>query len=455
VQPLTGTIAILGSFLVFFLRPARALAVYIVVLLWYPSFLVVSLGAIDLPAARIVVMSLLVRCLMSNHIRGQFTWMKLDTWVTMAVGVFVGMYIIAVPDMQTVVNRGGFIIDTYFAYFVVRFVITDRNTLLTVLKTVALALVPIALLGVIESVSGWSPFKGLGQYCPWFGEGVEKDEIRWGFKRAVGPFSHAILFGCSFVLFLPLVYFLRHQKGSWHRWAYFLSAITIIGALSSMSSGPWNMLAVAVFCLLLEKRKRWSWPILGGFAFLCVIIAIASNRPFYYVIVSYIDILGGAGYHRALLIDCAIKTFSEWYLCGYCNQDPGWGPNLGGMSITDVTNEYILNGVRYGILGILVLWVLIAVAFSSLFKAYKKFKSVEMKSLCWSLGSILFSVTVVWMSVSFFGQLIPLYYCFLGMIGATYSVAQSGAAEAGVTRIVRRYPVVPGYRQELFMGSNI
>ena len=49
---------------------------------------------------------------------------------------------------------------------------------------------------------------------------------------------------------------------------------------------------------------------------------------------------------------------------------------------------------------------------------YKKNNDPNMKSLYWALGSILFSITIVWTSVSFFGQLMPLFYCVLGMIGS-------------------------------------
>jgi hypothetical protein len=154
--------------------------------------------------------------------------------------------------------------------------------------------------------------------------------------------------------------------------------------------------------------------------FSCILIGIISNRPFYHVIASAANPLGGAGWHRAKLIDLAIENFDEWWRFGYGDKDPGWGPSLG-MTWTDITNEYILRGVRYGILGVIALSVVLVQAFRGLAAAHKKVKLPIAKSLCWTFGSLLFAVVVTWMSVSFFGQLITLFYCCLGMIGSLSS----------------------------------
>jgi hypothetical protein len=152
----------------------------------------------------------------------------------------------------------------------------------------------------------------------------------------------------------------------------------------------------------------------------CVLIGVISNRPFYHAIAGRANLLGGAGYHRAKLIDLAIEHFDEWWMVGYGDKDPGWGPSLG-MAWTDVTNEYILAGVRYGILGVIALCAVLAQAFRDIASTHKKMTQPAMKSLCWAFGSLLFSVALAWMSVSFFGQLATLFYCCLGMIGSLCS----------------------------------
>lgn len=415
------TIGILCSVLVLTLRPKYALVVYITALLWFPDYLRVSIGTIDISVGRIVVTVLLLRCLNNDQLRSQFKWSQLDKWIALSMVVYVGMTLITQPTFASIENRGGFLIDSWFTYLVTRFIVTDREKLISIIKCIGIALIPLAILGCVESITGWQPFVPLRRFRPWnpmTGTEEIRREMRWGLTRAVGPFSHPILFGSGFAIFLPLIYYLRHEKNNWRTFAYMLSAITVVGALSSMSSGPWVMIIVILFCLVMENFKQWLKPMLKFFILSCIVVEILSNRPLYHVIFSRASQLGGAGWHRARLIDVAISHFSEWWLAGYGGKDPGWGHYFG-MSFTDVTNEFILAGVRYGVAGIIILCIVLIVAFRGLISAHKKTTHPADRSLYWALGCILLSVTVVWMSVSFFGQLIPLFYCVLGIIGST------------------------------------
>jgi hypothetical protein len=419
MQGVTLTIALILSVLVIMLRPKYALVAYIIGLLWYPAYLAVSIGTIDILVGRFVVAVLLMRCFFDDKIRRKFKWNRLDTLVTLSMVVYVGAYLITQVNAfsQTMENRAGFVMDTWCAYLATRFIVTDRSTLISVIKCIAVAMVPLAILGVIESVTGWQPFAPLWRFSPWFTGGRYISEGRWGFARAVGPFSHAILFGGVFAMFLPLIYYFRREKGDWGNMTYVISGVVLLGALSSMSSGPWVMVIVVIFCIIMEKHKKLIKPMFIFFVFSCISIGIASNRPFYHVIASWANPVGGAGYHRAKLIDLAIDKFDEWWMVGYGQKDPGWGPYLG-MGMTDVTNEYILKGVRYGILGVIALCAVLATSFRNLISTYRRLKHPAMKSLCWAFGSLLFSVAVAWMSVSFFGQLSTLVYCSIGMISS-------------------------------------
>jgi hypothetical protein len=421
MQDVTLAVAVVISVLVIALRPEYALAAYIAGLLWYPGYLAVTVGTIDILVGRFVVAVLLLRCLCDSRIRNKFVWSKLDTFVTLGMIAFVTPYFItsADPVWATVENRGGFLMDTWCAYLAARFIITSRARAIAVVKCTAIVLVPLAALGVVESVFRWRPFFPLYHYSPWFREGAGgfASEERFGFARAVGPFSHAILFGGGFAMFLPLIYYLRYEKGNWHSLAYVLSVSALVGALSSMSSGPWVMTIAVVFCLMMERRKKWIKPMFVFLVFSCILIGIASNRPFYHVLASWANPLGGASWHRAKLIDLSIEHFNEWWELGYGAKDPGWGPELG-MGFTDVTNEFILAGVRYGILGVIALCLILVTAFRGLISTYRRLTHPAMKSLCWAFGALLFSTVVCWISVSFFGQLMPLFYICLGMIGS-------------------------------------
>lgn len=432
---LTLTVAIVSSALVLVLKPPRALAVFLITLFCYPGYLALTVGTVDFLVGRIVVGLLLIRCLLDDRLRDKFRWNWLDTWVTLST--FIGVLVVCMtrPGMESVINRGGHVMDTWFAYMAGRYCVTNVDQLKTVVKYVAIGLVPLAILGSYESVKHVIVFEPMMQYCPWvvdqFTHGYEP---RWGFTRAFGPFSHPILFGCCFCLFLPLVYYLRHEKGNWKYMAYILCGFLVLGAMSSVSSGSWIMLMVVIAGLFLEKAKFVFKPMIFLSMLMCIIVIIASNRPFYHVAVSYINPLSGAGWHRARMIDAAMITFDEWWLAGYGGQEPGWGRFVG-MSISDITNEFLLAGVNYGIWGIIALGGVTLEAFRSIAAAYKRAAEPLMKSLYWTFGCMLFSVIVAWMSVSFFGQMLPLFYTVLGLL-STAGAKKPQPVAAQVKRVM-------------------
>jgi hypothetical protein len=441
MQGVTLTFALVLSVLVVALRPKYAFVVYLISLLWYPSYLAVSIGTIDILVGRFVVAVLLMRCFFDDNIRRKFIWNRLDTLVTLSMVVYVGAYLITqvVPIAETLEGRAGFLMDTWCAYLAARFIVTDRSKLISIIKCVSVALVPLAILGVIESITHWQPYAPLWRFSPWFRGGPIVSEGRYGFARAVGPFSHAILFGGVFAMFLPLIYYLRHERGDWRNFAYIIAGILLLGALSSMSSGPWVMVIVVIFCLAMEKHRKFIKPLFIFFLISCILIGVASNRPFYHVIASWANPLGGAGWHRAKLIDVAIEKFGEWWMIGYGDMDPGWGEYFG-MGRSDITNEYILNGVRYGILGVIALCAVLARSFRGLISTYRKMSDPIVKSLCWAFGSLLFSVTIAWISVSFFGQLSTLVYCSIGMISSLCSSGFNWQVPSQVS-LLRNHPV--------------
>jgi len=411
MQGVTLTVALVGSVLVLLLRPPYALAAYIAGLIWYPDYLRITIGTLDISAGRIVVTVLLLRCLCSDEIRKNFRWSRLDTLVALSMVVYVGVYCLANPLLSMAFeNRAGFLMDTWLAYMAARFIVTDKETLTSFMKVTAVVLVALAILGVAESATGRFFFLGLKRFRPWRTPLGDETIVkaRWGLGRANGPFSHSIMFGGCFVMFLPLVWALRHHRGYWGKLAYPFSVTAIIGALSSMSSGPWSMLIVTVFCLALEKYKRWAKVVLASFVMLCFVVGAISNRPFYHVLYSYADIVGGDWYQRVKLIDSAIQDFGKWWLAGSGGKDPGWGARYNAP--TDTNNEFIKAGIQYGLLGIITLCAVLAEAFRGLIRASRQTENMELKSLYWAMGCTLAGVIVLWQGVSFFGQMPSIFY---------------------------------------------
>jgi len=425
MQGTTLAIGVLGSILVLLLRPAYALAAYFSVLVWYPDYLRVSIGTIDISAGRIVVAVLLLRCLLNDRLRRKFAWSRLDTWVALSMVVYVVMYCITRPWQEALENRSGFLMDTWLAYLAARFCITDRTELITFAKSIAVILAPLAILGVTEAITGQYFFLLLKRFRVWNTPvGDMTVEGRFGFTRANGPFSHSVMFGSCFVMFLPLIWALRHQRGNWAKLAKWLSAIAILGALSSMSSGPWGMLIVVIFCMALERYSNRVKSVVALFVLMCILVGIVSNRPLHHVLLSFGNLGRGAWYQRAKLIDSGIKTIDEWWLAGYYGKDPGWGAAVG-MAKTDMNNEFLLKGTQYGMLGVIALVGTLALAFRGLVRAFKETTDKELRSLYWAMGCALTGIIVIWQGVSFFGQPVALFHCLLGIIGSSFGLTKN------------------------------
>jgi hypothetical protein len=320
--------------------------------------------------------------------------------------------------MEALENRSGFLMDTWFVYIAVRLIVTDKEILTSFIKGTSIVLATLAILGIFECVTHAQPFLQMKRFRPWntlIGETIV--EGRWGLSRATGPFSHPIMFGACFVMFLPLIWALRHQRGYWGKLAYPLSGMAILGAISSMSSGPWGTLVVVIFCLVLEKYKRWLKTVLVGLAVLCVLAAVGSNRSLHHVLFSYLNLGKGDWYQRARLIDVAIERIGQWWLAGYGGRDPGWGPRTG-MGHTDGNNEFIMAGIDYGIWGVIALCSVLAVAIRTLVRMHNLSNDTVLRSWFWSLGTTLVATIVAWQGVSSFGQMPSIFYCILGVVGS-------------------------------------
>ena len=420
MQELTLILAAVLACTVLLLRPPYAFSVFIITLLFYPVYLVLQLGTVNISVGRIVVTVLLIRCLLNLSVRNKFKWHRLDYWVTFnaLIHIFIAATFWKMPLMASVQNVAGNLMDTYLAYLTARLCLNDDKAIIISMKWIAFALVPLAILGVVESLTGWGPYTHLVVYCPWLEVSEPTLNVRSGFYRAGGSFSHPILFGAVFAMFFPLVFWLRHQSSSWRIISYVIIPVLIIGTLSSMSSGPVMMLIFTICFVMVEHHKNWVKPLLVFLAISCVFVEIFSNRPFYHVLASYADPFSGAGWHRAKLIDLAIEHFHEWWLVGYGQTDPGWGPALG-MSWTDITNHYLITGVRYGMFGVVALFGMLFMSLHMLIQINKVSKNPLLKSWLWALGSVMVAFIISFNAFTVYGQANTLFYCLLGFVGSS------------------------------------
>lgn len=399
-------------------RPITGLVAYLVVLMAYPDFLRVSLGTVDISASRIVITTLLLKCMATPGLVARFRWRRLDVLVALSMATFAGTLLLTTPMESWLENRGGFVMDTFFAYIVVRLIVVDRAAFLTVSKAVAVVVVPLAALAMFESATGWSPYAELGKYCPWAPNRGSEHQMRRGFYRAEGPYGETIMLGLYFTAMLPLVWALRNEPPPWRLYAR-VAAIACIGGLAStLSSGPYTAMIVTLACMSLERAKHLVKPLLICVISLCVIIEIVSNRHFYDVLSDRLALNSTTAWYRSELFEVAIHQLPNYWLVGYGLTDPGWGPLIDGRDKTDGVNDYVVHAMVYGLPGLFAYLAVQIAAITATVRGYRTARTPWGKSCNWGLTSALIGLMVSFWTVSVFTQMVSVYYLLIGLMGA-------------------------------------
>jgi len=435
MEGITLCVGLAAAALVLLLPPRYGILVFLAVLLCYPDYLRIMVFGCTVSAGRLVVITLLTRCLLDEQLRHGFRWTKLDTLVIAADAVYMLAFCCNHADSLTagIKYQSGAMVDTTFAYFASRLIINDRAVLVRLVKAAAIVLVIMAFLGAFEAVTTISPYKGLLKYHFYADRSLgivlfqdqevlvgHGHEARLGFFRAQGPHGHPIIFGASFVLFLPLVWKLfSHTR--WKSLRAPVCGAIVVGGASSVSSTPFTGVFAVLAGLAFERFERWGKQLFVLFILSCVFLEFYTDRPhFYYVFLGRLSIQPNTGYARGRLIDEALKHFPEYWLTGY-GSDPGWGQEVSGTTFTDVTVNYVALAVKHGVFGLL---AYLAIVFNLLFSLWRKYRrSVETfdRNICWALIVSIAVTVVLDLGVTPFGVLPSLYSIVFGIGGSVTS----------------------------------
>ena len=443
MQALTLAVGITAVFLIFFLKPWHGLAIYFTTLLMYPSYLRIPVFGFNVSAQRMVVAALLVRILMDSRLMAKFRANLLDKLVA-------AMFVTGFVSLSITMGFGNFaktysgkFMDSVLVYFVVRLVLVDKATVLKIVKVLAVVLCIAGIMGVLESITGVSVYDGLFQYCPWNIGGTDIAMYeRIGFYRANGPFGVHILFGLSFVAFLPLILLLRQAGGLWRKLTYVFFVAALAGTASSFSAGPYFGAMTILLCLVLKRRREFIKPLLIGLALVVFAGQVISDRGFFYMMGRF-SFNESTAWYRARLIDVAVMKLPEYAFFGYGMVEPGWGPLLDNREHTDVCNQYVLQTVYYGLGGLAIFVGILWAGLAGLIRLGRRAVEPWLKEAAWLVGTALVALIVVFFTVGVFGKFIAVFHALLGIAGCFYAprlIARPAyspravLSEAGVSR---------------------
>lgn len=328
------------------------------------------------------------------------------------------------------IGRMGLVYNTLGVYFLMRCFCESPDDFIRVITFTAILLVPVALEMFHEQLTGRNLFAFLG--------GVpEQVDVRNGRLRSQGPFGNAILAGTVGAVCAPLM------VGIW-RQCYWPARVGLAACLlmvfTSASSGPLMSLLLAGFALVLWRWRQWTRQMRIAAVVGYVLLDLVMKAPAYYLI-ARIDLAGGStGWHRAALIESAIKHLNEWWWAG-TDYTRHWMPTgvRWSENHTDITNHYLQCGVTGGLPSMALFIMQLACGFSYVGAAVRaaEQQQPEHSFLCWALGASLFAHAATCISVSYFDQ----SFLFLCMdLAATVSVRASveRSVSAGESAPARR-----------------
>lgn len=389
---------------------------------------------------RLVMLVGIVRVLVRGEF-AQLTWMPLDKVFAWWVVVSVIFGTLSNPSVSLLVNRLGAAYNAICSYYFFRCLIVDFEDVVTSVRTLLLASLPLAVAMLYESSTGHNPFAI-------FGGVTLVDIFRDGHIRCQGPFRNWILAGTFGATLIPLCVALWQYRPQSRRLVAAGLLASIVITITARSSGALIAMVAGVGGLMFWKWRRYLRLVRRGFVVAIIGLALVMNAPVWYLIAKLSNITGGGGWHRAYLISQAVDHFGQWWLFG-TTYTANWGPAgeviASNPNMMDITNQYIMEGVNGGVLKLLLFVIIIFICFRGIGRRLRA-EGAESPTafFVWALGATLFAHCLSFISVTYFDQIIIIWYWLLAAMalviyspGSSYlavDMAAQGDGEPDLSR---------------------
>lgn len=414
VTPLVVGLLVLACILLLFIKRKYMVLPFLGCGLLIPVSQVVVIFGFHLQAARVLILFAWARLFWSAFLSKQDPFPEMNAvdkvFASWAVCNAI-LYTILWHAVGAFTNRLGFLYSTLGIYFLLRYVVRDRDDVIRAIKVLAVVALPIALLMIAEHRTGSNPISfltGAAQF----------PEVRNGSIRAQGPFAHSIIAGTFGAMLLPLFVGLWWQgKGNRLVAALGILCSFVIAAMSS-SSTPIMTLGAGLLGLFFWPFRKSMRVVRWGLVVSLIGLQLVMQAPVWFLLARLGFLLGGTGWHRAELIDQFVRHFSEWWLIGTQN-NASWG-----LDMWDSINVYVNAGVEGGLITFIMFIALIVYAFKRIGAARVSAEGdLQNEHLAWAIGVALFSNTIAFLGIAYFDQSAIAWYALLVMISTAVPVA--------------------------------
>ena len=304
------------------------------------------------------------------------------------------------------INQLGALYNVFGIYFLLRFLIRDKEDARRVIQTLTWVGVAVAAMMLFELASGERMYAAIGSR----GNGGEALWGRLGTLRAVAGFGNPVSSGVFGATLMPLSFALWWKGNRKTAVAGLCAAAVIVAA--SVSSTPVCAYLAAMLGLFLWPLRRHLRLLRWTAAISVIGLQLLMNSPVWALIQRAGVVGGSSGYHRYILVDRFFQHFWDWWLLG-ARHVGEWG-----YLSNDIANQYVGIGESAGLLPLLLFIALIVYAFKYLGRARQAAENSNDRRFLWALGCALFAHVVAFFGLSYFDQLIVPWYALLAMISA-------------------------------------
>lgn len=373
---------------------------YIVAACFVPTDQRIILMGLDFTVLRILVTAGILRVLLRRENK-RIKWNRFDYMVFAWVicGAFV--YSIQWMSAKAIINRCGVLFDVIGLYWLFRKTVRSWDDVKAAVNSYAISIMILAPLVALEWASGDNPFELLGRVTT-----LVRDQR----YRCQAAFPHSIMLGLFCATLLPL--FVGFAGLGKNKLFYGIAIGAVMFIIAATASSTPILTAAAVVVLIgMYKFRKYTSPAAWSILFMLFGLHFIMNKPVWHLL-ARVNVLGSStGWHRFNIIDQAIKHFGQWAILG-CKSTASWGWGLG-----DVTNQFILEGVRGGFVTLILFIIMLFTALKSILKMCIREPVGEKRFLLWSIFVMILAHCISFLGVSYFGQITMLYYMSLSMIG--------------------------------------
>jgi hypothetical protein len=422
LHPLVAIALVLAIILILCLPRKYVIAPLLFTIFTVPLAQVVVAMGVHFTIPRILIIAGLVRLVTSRkslptgRFAGGFT--SIDRVFTLWAFVSLVTFSFEWMSAGALIKGLGTFLDVLGGYFVLRFLIQDREDVRRAIKVFAVIATVVALCMISEQIAHRNVYALLG--------GIRSaPAMRGGDVRSQGAFAVYITAGVFGATLLPLFIWLRSDtKSKVAAWLGIIGATVI--TFTSYSSTPLLAYGAGIvglcFWPLRNRMRLFRWG--------CVIVLaglhLVMKAPVW-ALISRVDLTGSSsGYHRYMLIDNCIRHFNDWWFLGVKNyNDWGW-------DMWDTSNQFVANAVSGGLLTLVLFIAIISMSFGRLGAARKVAEGdPKHEWFLWCLCAALLSHVVADFGVAYFDQVQFVWYALLAII----SVTVAGAARSFPSQI--------------------